>query len=225
MYELKETLGSSRLFKGFHQNEIYDMLLHTQYRTSSFIKGQVVALEGEHASSIGIVLEGTIEVQKTYPSGRSITISRLIKGDIFGEVIIFSSVKRFPATIISSGNSRVFFLSETDILRLCSTNRHFLNNFMGILSNKILMLNERLKNLSYQTIREKVACYLTEEYQNQNNCRIKTSLTRREMAEQFGITRPSLSRELVSMKRDGLIDFDKETITIKDIKSLEDILF
>jgi CRP-like cAMP-binding protein len=49
-------------------------------------------------------------------------------------------------------------------------------------------------------------------------------VSRREMAEQFGIPRPSLSRELISMKHDGLVDFDRKTITIQDMEALEDLL-
>lgn len=225
MNELAEALYTSPLFKGFGKTKITDLLLHIRYKVTDYSKDRIIALEGENASSIGVIIEGSVEIQRTYPSGRSITIDRLYRGDIFGEAIIFSSSKRYPATIISAGNSKVFFLSEGDILRLCATNQTFLNNFMRLLSNKVLMLNQRLKKLSYQTIREKVASYLTEEYKNQKSPVIKTFTTRKEMAELFGITRPSLSRELISMKKDGLIDFDKSTITIKNIKGLEDILF
>jgi CRP-like cAMP-binding protein len=225
MNELIETLRESTLFKGFGNADMSRLLAGTRYRVSAYSRNQVLALEGDDASSVGIVLEGIIEVQKIYPSGRAITISRLSRGDIFGEAIIFSRKKIYPATIVSTGSSRVLFLSGADILRLCATNAIFLNNFMGILSNKVLMLNERLKNLSYQTIREKIASYLAEEYKKQKNLKLKMLVSRREMAEQFGIPRPSLSRELVSMKKDGLIDFDRQTITILDIEALEDILF
>jgi CRP-like cAMP-binding protein len=95
---------------------------------------------------------------------------------------------------------------------------------MGILSNKILMLNEKLKNLSYQTIREKIASFLAEEYRKQKTLKLRMFISRKEMAELFGIPRPSLSRELVSMKKDGLIDFDRQTITILDMEALEDLL-
>jgi CRP-like cAMP-binding protein len=45
------------------------------------------------------------------------------------------------------------------------------------------------------------------------------------MSEQFGTTRPSLSRELINMKDDELIAFDKKTITIIDLEALEETLF
>lgn len=224
MNELIETLRESDLFKGFGNADLSRLLAGTGYRISAYSRDQVIALEGDNASSVGIVLEGIIEVQKIYPSGRAIVISRLAKGNIFGEAIIFSHKKIYPATIVSSGSSRVLYLSEADILRLCAADSKFLYNFMGILSNKILMLNEKLKNLSYQTIREKIASFLAEEYKKQKNLELKMSVSRREMAEQFGIPRPSLSRELVSMKKDGLIDFDRQTITILDMEALEYLL-
>nr|WP_242949572.1 helix-turn-helix domain-containing protein [Clostridium pasteurianum] len=44
------------------------------------------------------------------------------------------------------------------------------------------------------------------------------------MAEELGIPRPSLSRELVNMKKDGLIDFHKNTFKILNLEAMEDIL-
>jgi DNA-binding transcriptional regulator LsrR (DeoR family) len=40
------------------------------------------------------------------------------------------------------------------------------------------------------------------------------------MAEHMGIQRPSLSRELIKMRKEGIIEFDKKVIIIKDIRAL-----
>ena len=40
-------------------------------------------------------------------------------------------------------------------------------------------------------------------------------MTKEELANQLFVQRPSLSRELSRMKIDGLIDYDRYTITIK----------
>jgi Mn-dependent DtxR family transcriptional regulator len=42
-------------------------------------------------------------------------------------------------------------------------------------------------------------------------------MSKKEMAERFGIQRPSLSRELNKMRKDGLLEYDAKTITIKDL--------
>jgi len=43
------------------------------------------------------------------------------------------------------------------------------------------------------------------------------------MAEHMGIQRPSLSRELSRMREEGIIEFDKEFIVIKDLDDLNNL--
>jgi CRP-like cAMP-binding protein len=225
MFDLKRALTASQLFSNFTEREISNMLVNTKYKIESYSKDQVIAIEGEVASSMGIVLEGNVEVQKSFPSGRNVTIKRMKQGDIFGEALIFSKSNRYPATVISVNRSKVLFLSMDDIVKTCSSNKTFLYNFLGALSNRILILSDKLKSLSYQTIRQQIADYLMAEYKSQNSLTITIPFSRKEMAEHFGTTRPSLSRELINMKKDGLIDINKNTITIRDLDSLEEALF
>lgn len=224
MKDLINVLKQCILMKGFKENDIEELFKSISYSINSFSKGEIVALEGSDCSSIGIVLKGSIEVQKIYASGKTITISKLNEGHIFGEVIIFSNRNTYPATIASPENSKIMFISRENMLKLCSMNSKFLNNFMALLSNKILMLNNKLRNISYQTIRQKVASYILEEYEIQKKSNISLNCTKKEMAEQLGIPRPSLSRELINMKDEGIIDFVKSTITILDLDMLEEIL-
>lgn len=218
-------LKDCTLFKNFTEEEAEKILLSINYKVASFKKGGIIAFEDDPISSIGIILEGSIEVQKNYPSGKVVTINRMQKGNIFGEAIIFSTRKTYPSTIASSTDSKVLYINQDDIIKLCSSNKTFLHNFMKVLSNRILNLSNILRTLSYQTIRQKLASFLLDEYKKQKSLVIKVSSSRQEMADQFGTTRPSLSRELINMKEDELIDYDKKTITILDIDALEETLF
>lgn len=224
MKELINTLKQCILMKGFNENDIEDLLKSINYSVNCYSKGELIALEGSNCSNIGIILSGSVEIQKIYASGKTVTISKLNEGHIFGEVIIFSNRSTYPATISSPGNSKIMFISKENILKLSSINSKFLNNFMTLLSNKILMLNNKLRNISYQTIRQKIASYILEEYESQQKLQIKLSCTKKEMADQLGIPRPSLSRELINMKNEGIIDSVKDTITILDLELLEDVL-
>lgn len=220
-----DALNSCILFKNFTEEEKLMILSNTNYKVNLYKKEEAIALEHDPISSIGIILEGNIEVQKNYPSGKVVTINRMGKGNIFGEVIIFSNKNTYPSTIVSGNDSKILFINKKDIIKLCSSNEIFLNNFMQVLSNRILNLSKILRNLSYQTIREKVCSFLLDENDKQKNMIITLNLTRQEMADQFGTTRPSLSRELINMKNDGLIDFAKKTITILDLEGIEEALF
>ncbi|MBC2581848.1 Crp/Fnr family transcriptional regulator [Clostridium sp. DJ247] len=224
MKDIILTLKQCILMKEFNELEIEELLNNIHYSVASFSKGEIIALEGSRCSSIGIMLNGSVEVQKIFASGKVVTISKLTKGNIFGEVIIFSNKSTYPATITSAENSQVMFISKENILKLSTVNPKFLGNFMTLLSNKILMLNNKLKNISYQTIKQKVVSYILDEYKTQKKLTIILNCTKKEMSDQLGIPRPSLSRELINMKDECLIDFNKNTITILNVEALEDIL-
>ncbi len=224
MNSIVKNLKLCMLFNDFSEDDLYKMLTDINYKIGSFTKDQTIALEGDPLSRVAIVIEGNVEVQKNYPSGKTVTINKIKQGGIFGEVIIFSNMKNYPSTIISTDKSKILFIEKTDIINLCSSNIIFLNKFMGLLSNKILMLNKKLKNLSYGTIREKIASFLLDEYKNQKNLTINIKFSRQELADQLGTTRPSLSRELINMRDENLIEFTRNTITILDLDNLENCL-
>ncbi|MBP2033687.1 CRP-like cAMP-binding protein [Clostridium algifaecis] len=225
MNKFIEPLKKCILMKDFTEDDIDNFLNKVNYTICNYSREEVIAFEGSNCSSIGIVLSGNVEVQRIYASGKSITMGVLREGNIFGEVVVFSNKNTYPSTIISSHNSTVMFISKANILKLCNLAPIFLKNFMTLLSNKILMLNKKLKNISYQTIRQKITYFILDEYKVQNKLTIKLDMTKKSLAEQLGIPRPSLSRELLNMERENLIHMNKNIITIIDINSMYNLLY
>ena len=46
-------------------------------------------------------------------------------------------------------------------------------------------------------------------------------MSKKEWADKLGVQRPSLSRELIKMKEEGIIDYDKDTISILNSSALK----
>lgn len=224
MFDIQHALSLNKLFKDFNNQEVNQFLVYSQFQTKNYLAGQVIAFEGEPLTKIGLILDGIIEVQKNYPSGKKIMISQLKTGDVFGEVIIFSGKEVFPSTLVSDQNTKIMFVEKMKVIKICSQNEKFLRNLLELLSEKILILDHRLQLLAGETIRHKICFYLLEHYREQRNLNIHISSTREKIAEQFGITRPSLSRELSRMAREGLIGLRKHIIIIKDLSGLENAL-
>lgn len=222
--DLTYVLKKCILMQNFSVKEINSLISSINYDLLQYSKDEVIAIEGTACSKIGIVISGSIEVQKIYSSGKIITLSKLSSGNIFGEVILFSNKSTYPATIVTSQDSEILFISKDNVSKLCTISNIFLNNFMSLLSNKILMLNKKVKNISYQTLREKISSYIVDEYNIQKSTIIKLHITKKELADQLGIPRPSLSRELVNMKNENIIDFSKHDITIKDLDYLKSLI-
>jgi CRP-like cAMP-binding protein len=221
---LFEVLKKNILFKNSSPDEIENIVETSKCNIIQYSKDSIIALEDYECSSIGIVLVGTIEIQKIYASGKIVTLTQLNQGHTFGEAIMFSMQNTYPATIVAVTNSEVLYIPKSDVIDICARYPSIMENFMELLSNKILILNKKVKELSFETIRAKICSYILELYKKQKNLNIKVPFSRKTMAEHMGIQRPSLSRELIKMRDEGIIDFDKDTIHINDLKAIEDSL-
>jgi CRP-like cAMP-binding protein len=215
----------SELFRGFTESELEHFLLKAHANREQFKKGQIVANEETPCTHIGIVISGVINAQKTYPSGKYITINHLREGELFGEVIVFSDRKTFPATLIAQTELEVYFLKKEEIILLNQEFPLLMENFVKILSHKILILNQRVKSLSYHTLRQRIVDFILEIYNKQETMMFQLPLSRKQMAERLGTPRPSLSRELAKMKEEGLIDYEKNSFKILNLEQLEAIFF
>lgn len=224
MEQLMRALADCLLFQGFSNAEIKLVLQVIPNQMEVYRKGEPLAIEGNPCPGIGIVIKGSAEIQRVYASGKTVTIDMVRPGDSFGEVILFSNVSYFPVTIMTRDETQVMFLSKKAVIDLCGTNSIFLNNLLRQLSNRILLLNQRIKSLSYQSIRQKIADLILDESRRQGSDDLRLPFNRNEMAEMLGIPRPSLSREMAWMKRNGWIDFHKSMIKILDQEALQDSL-
>lgn len=184
----------------------------------------LIASEGEVCSGISLVLEGSVDVKKVHLSGKETTITALYPGDTFGEVIIFSDHRHFPSSLFSGKNTLILHISEEAILRLCKAKPEFLRSLMGLLSNKVWMMSNKVRMLSYDRLKQRVASYLMEQYRIQRSTELTLPHNRQEMADYLGMPRPSLSRELQSLKEQGLIRFHKNQFSLLQPEELESLI-
>ena len=211
------------MFSKESKEYILDFFSSTNYNIKKYPKNDIIAIEGDTCTSIGLVLEGNVDIKRMLGS-KVFHLSSFSKGDVFGEVIAFSDINLYPATVIASSACEVMFISKNDFIKFCTCNEDFLSMFLNTLTNKIFLLNNSITNLTFSNIRQKICYFLINEYKIQKSKNIKLNMTKEKLAESLGITRPSLSRELINMKEIGLIDYDRNNILILDLGEIENIL-
>lgn len=225
MDEIISKLKQNEFFKDLTIDEIESIMSKISYSLKSYNKGEIIANEEEECTSLGLVLNGLIEIQRIYLSGKQINVKRLGGGDVFGEALIFSNKSSYPATVIAFSDCKILYISKTDILKLCMINEIVLKNFMAALSNKIFILNSKIKTIAFKSIKHKVVNYILEQAKIQKSQTIKLKESKEEIASSMGIPRPSLSRELMNLRDLGYIEFDRNIIKIINIEGLEEELF
>ena len=173
MKDILKLLQNNFLFKGIDSENLKKIYEETKYHINKYDKGEIIAHEEEECSTIGLILEGTIELQRIYPSGKYIVLNKLTLGDVFGEAIIFSKQENYPATVIALNQCSILYIDKVDMLELFSREKRILENFLELLSNKVLMLNSKIKNISFKNIRHRVINYILEAMKLQKNSTIK----------------------------------------------------
>lgn len=211
------------MFKDKSEEYILNFFKDAHYTIKNYEKNDIIALEGDACTSIGLVLDGTIDIKRTFGS-KIIHISTFSRGYIFGEAIAFSDINFYPATVISSTSSKIMFINKDNFIKYCISNKYLLEMFLNDLTNKIFVLNKSVTNLTFTSIRQKICNFLITEYKIQKSHKIKLKITKEKMAESLGVARPSLSRELINMKDEGLIDYTRNYIKILDLEEIENIL-
>lgn len=209
-------LNSCRLFAGISENNILSMMLCFKARTKKYNKNSVILLAGDVPNETGIVLSGEIEAYRESYDGSRLLMSRLGKSDIFAEVLASSGFKS-PVTVIAKTEAEILFIRHDKMLspckNACATHNMLISNLLGTISGKYWELHTKIKYLTMPTLREKILEFLRDTSDKQGEP-FEVPFGRDAMAEYINADRSALSRELSKMKKDGLIDYSKNTFIL-----------
>jgi CRP-like cAMP-binding protein len=97
-------------------------------------------------------------------------------------------------------------------------------NYLNIVSGKAQFLSEKITFLSLKTIKEKIAYYLLQKMKNGRSSVISVEQTQTNLADLFGVTRPSLTRTILEMEKKGILTWSRDHVLISDLKQLNLIL-
>ena len=124
-------------------------------------------------------------------------------------------------TITANKDTVLLEIQKEFLLELLWENKKFLISYLKFSSTNTERLTKKLKHSVNKTIRENIINFLKNKYSKKNSLIINLNMTKKQLAENFGVNRTSLSRELKKMKNEGLIDFDNKSIEIKDSSILD----
>ena len=91
---------------------------------------------------------------------------------------------------------------------------------MILLGEKNYILNHKIDLLVIKGIKEKLAAFLLNMQKESGNKQFTINMNRNELAEYLNVSRPSMSRDLSSLKAEGIIDYHKNTFRILDEEKL-----
>lgn len=208
-----ELLAKNQLFKGIHKSEISNVLQCLHSNIANYRKGEIILLSGTKVHSLGIVIDGGIQIVREDASGNRMMIASLTKGEIFAETFACGNNDVSPVSVYANEITTVLWISIKRIVNPCSMVCNFhssiIMNLLELMAKKNMYLNQKLELLSKRSLRDKIILFLELESKKKGSEVIVLSLNRNELADYLCVDRSALSRELGRLKKEGLIDFNK----------------
>lgn len=206
------------LFAGIEQNNIralLDCLAATKHR---YEKDEFVFMSDDPAKFVGIVLSGGVNViQEDFWGNRTILI-HIEQCGIFAEAFSCAGVDKLPVSVVASAASEILLIDYKKIITVCSSTCVFhaqlISNMLQVLATKNIMLTRKMEHISQRTTREKLLSFLSELAVLSKSNDIIIPYNRQELADFLCVERSALSRELMQMKKDGLLDYDKSRFVL-----------
>ena len=188
------------LFRGCDRTIASTILEKSPSRFNTYQKGDFIAMQNSVCRSLYILCEGSVYAQMTSEEGREFTLDTLSAPDVLASAFLFGTENILPVTIIANSYCELWVVSKDCILTLIEQDKAILHNFLRVLSDHSLFLSRKLEQFALQTLSSRLIGYL------ENNNSIQNL---QETAFILGVTRPSLSRAISQLVRQGVLCKDE----------------
>lgn len=224
MVENIKNCDDIHLFRDINRDEIEKMFRCSKTVLRSFEDESYIFRQGETPRNLFLVLEGSVMIAKNFASGKRNVLFMVGQGDVFGEMFLFTEANTYWYDAIAQGKVKALEIPWEFFYCFCSNacehHRMITRNLLEIQSEKNFTMTRKLHLLSGTTLRERIALWLTAQVSDGQDT-VRLAMNREELADYLGTTRPSLSRELMKMQREQLIEADKNRIKIVNRDALE----
>lgn len=222
---MSASLKKNPLFSGLDEEGLQKIL--GICRLQLLDKGQVLFHQGEEAHGFFLVIRGRIKIYRLSLNGQEYIMRIVGPGETMAEAAVFSG-KTFPASAEALEESRVYYLPKEEFKELIRENPQLALNMMTGLSLLLRELTQQVDDLSLKEVSARLARYLLNEAEKSGDVprdgqRIPLTLKKNLLAARLGTIGETLSRTLAKMKQKQLIEMEKETIRLLQVKALRDI--
>ena len=190
--QIIELLLECTLFQGMSYNEISEALKGHLGRVKHHSSGSLIAQAGEELRSLNILLKGSVKGEMIDYTGKVIKIEDIAP----------------PRPLAPIPRDR--------FLQILRENEKVLVNFINIVSNRGQFLSSKIKFLSFTTIKGKLAQYLLDLSGQSASGKLVLPHSQSQLAELFGVARPSIGRAIGSLNQDGIIRTRGKIVEILD---------
>lgn len=172
-------------------------------------KDDIIFHEGDEVNKICIIDRGSVRGEKAYPSGELHIIEIYDEGSIFGTEAAVSKKKTAAMDYICNEDCTVVYLPLKNI-DSSGFSRQIYAVLMQQLANDNIKKMNKIEILAERGLRKRIMLYFGILRKKAGGDVITVKMSREQLAQYLGVNRSALSSELNKMRREKIIDFEKD---------------
>jgi len=190
-----------------------------------FRKKEFVFMEGQSPSDLYFIISGEVKTYKVNYDGKELITGIHSAGDFLGYVPLLEERQHNESAEVLE-EAEISIIPKQDFLTLIYSSKDMARKFIKMLSNNLIEAENRLLDLAYQSVRQRVAGALLKIYNEHNvpNKKEIITIARKDISNMIGTATESLNRTLADFKDEGLIEISEEGIKIREKTKLEHLL-
>ncbi len=192
-------------------------------RTHLYKKKDFLFMEGEQPKELILVQSGKIKTYKTTQDGKELITEIHLEGSFIGYLPLLENTK-YQESAVAMEDSMTTLISKSDFLNLIYSNKEVAGRFIKILANHLADAEQRLLDIAYKSVRQRVASALLQVralYQKKSAHPNTVAVARKDLSAIVGTATESLNRTLADFKDEGMIEIGDHTLTIINAAKLE----
>ncbi|MBR3934420.1 MAG: Crp/Fnr family transcriptional regulator [Clostridia bacterium] len=205
-----DILSNCPLFNSITDEDLSAILECIGAKVLTVDKSATIFSEGEKIDKIGIVLSGSLKIERTDYYGNRSIVTSILPGEIFGEAFACAESQKIPFDIVADEKCKVMLVDCQRVIHACSNACDFHNrlifNLLKIVSLKNIYLNQKAEITSKRSTREKLMTYLMVEAKKSNGNEFYIPYDRQELADFLEVDRSGLSNEISKLRSEGIIE-------------------
>lgn len=207
------------LFKGMSKEEHDAFLERNINEIVKFEKGETVVRQGDTIRALYLLVEGVVRTQMITREGNILEIDLLEAVMPLASAFIYASNHKFPVDVICMEHCTFLKISKSAWLEEMVHNEKLLMNFLTLNSNMTVFLSQKIQMISLKSLRHKLSVFLLEKTTPEKNYFI-LKRSRTQLAEYFGVQRPSLARTIKELEDEKVITTSGRVVTILERNEL-----
>jgi CRP/FNR family transcriptional regulator len=224
--DLAAVLEKAALLSSLSQPEL--QMLAARAVRKLFSAGELLFSEGEPCSGLHIIARGKVRIFKTSIGGREQVLALNSPGETVAEVPVFDGGP-YPASAMAIEDTELAFISRRDFNAYCLEHPEVALKVLVVVGARLRRLVSIIEELSFTTIRQRLIAALLKLAQSEGKktargIEFQLPASHQELANQMGTVRELISRNLMRLQAEGMLDVDARQIVVKDMKGLSALL-